>query len=134
MTKGRCVQMFFFTVPALDARAAQDEMNRFCATQRVVAVERQFVACGPSSFWAICVQVASGAGALPEALKAPEKRSGERSAAERVDYKEVLGEADFARFADLRVWRKSVAEHEGVPVYAVFTNEQLAEIARRRID
>ena len=52
----------------------------------------------------------------------------------RVDYKQVLSEADFALFAELRSWRKGPRRAEGVPVYAVFTNEQLAEIVRRRVD
>ena len=29
--------------------------------------------------------------------------------------------------------RKSLAERDGVPIYAVFTNEQLAEIVRRDV-
>lgn len=32
----------------------------------------------------------------------------------------------------LRGWRKAAAEREGVPVYAVLTNEQLAAIATKR--
>jgi superfamily II DNA helicase RecQ len=44
----------------------------------------------------------------------------------------VLSAEDFALFATLREQRKVLAEKEGVPVYAVFTNEQLAEIAKAR--
>lgn len=131
--------MYFFAIPAQHPQPAQDELNRFCAGQRVVAIEREFVAAGLDSYWALCVTVASGAGPLPDALKAPERRSGppqaEAGAAPaRVDYKQVLSEQDFAVYADLRAWRKTAAEQEGVPVYAVFTNEQLAEIVRRRVD
>jgi len=32
----------------------------------------------------------------------------------------------------LRDWRKAAAERDGVPVYAVLTNEQLAGIAAKR--
>jgi superfamily II DNA helicase RecQ len=131
--------LHFFSIPALDPQPAQDDLNRFCAGRRVVAVERQFVAAGTNSFWAVCVTVAEGAGPLPDALKAPERRSGARSGAGgeaggRIDYKAVLSEADFAVYAELRAWRKTAAEREGVPVYAVFTNEQLAEIVRRGVD
>jgi len=51
----------------------------------------------------------------------------------RVDYKEVLSPEDFALFVRLRDWRKQVAASEGVPVYTIFNNEQLAVIAERRI-
>jgi superfamily II DNA helicase RecQ len=124
--------LYFFTVPALDPGPAQDELNRFCEGQRVVAVDRQFVAAGLDSYWALCVTVSAGAGSLPDALKAPERRAGARGAG-RVDYKLALSAEDFARYADLRDWRKAAAEQDGVPVYQVFTNEQLAECVRRRV-
>ena len=36
-------------------------------------------------------------------------------------------------FAKLRALRKTLADREGVPAYALFTNEQLADMVRRRI-
>jgi superfamily II DNA helicase RecQ len=36
-------------------------------------------------------------------------------------------------FAQLREWRKSEAAEIGVPVYTIFTNEQLAKIAEQKI-
>jgi superfamily II DNA helicase RecQ len=51
----------------------------------------------------------------------------------KVDYKEVLNADDFAVFARLRVWRKDVAQQEGIPLYTVFTNEQLAQIVQQRV-
>jgi superfamily II DNA helicase RecQ len=50
----------------------------------------------------------------------------------RTDYREVLKEQDFAVFAQLRSLRKAVAEREGVPAYALFTNEHLAEMVLKR--
>ena len=47
-----------------------------------------------------------------------------------VDYKEVLSPKDFVTFARLREVRKELAKTEQVPAYAIFTNEQLAEIAK----
>ncbi len=46
----------------------------------------------------------------------------------------MLSERDFAQFAELRNLRKALAEREGLPAYALFTNEQLAEMVRRRVD
>ena len=51
----------------------------------------------------------------------------------KIDYREVLSEADFAVFAKLRALRKTLADAEGVPAYALFSNEQLAEMAQRRV-
>lgn len=39
----------------------------------------------------------------------------------------------FLAFARLRALRKERAEAEGVPAYALFTNEQLADMVRRRV-
>ncbi len=77
---------------------------------------------GSNSAWAICVSYLDSA-ERPVA----EKRSG------RVDYREVLCDADFTVFAKLRSLRKTLAEQEGVPAYALFTNEQLADMVRQKI-
>jgi len=118
----------FFAIPALDPATAQDELNAFCARHRVVTVEKHFVPAGVDSHWAVCVQVTAGPAPLPDSVK---RRSTATGSEVRVDYKAVLSEAEFRRFAALRSLRKALAEQEGVPLYAVFTNEQLAEMARQ---
>jgi superfamily II DNA helicase RecQ len=40
---------------------------------------------------------------------------------------------EFAIFSQLRQLRKELAEQEGIPVYAVFTNDHLADMVRQRI-
>lgn len=50
-----------------------------------------------------------------------------------VDYKDILSEDDFKLFAQLRQLRKTIADNEGVPVYELFTNEQLANMVTQRI-
>ena len=59
----------------------------------------------------------------------PEGKGGGRP---RVDYKEILSADDFAVFVRLREVRKELAGKEAIPVYAVCTNEQLAEMAKGR--
>lgn len=113
----------FFTIPAFDPDAAQDALNAFCAQHRIVASERHFVDRGVDSFWAVCVTWVEGSAA---AFPAQGKR-------DRVDYREVLGEADFAVYSELRRLRKQLAEREGVPAYAIFTNEQLAAMVQLRV-
>lgn len=44
----------------------------------------------------------------------------------------MLNEQDFALFARLRAVRKQLAEAEGVPAYAIFTNDQLAAMVKDR--
>lgn len=45
----------------------------------------------------------------------------------------MLKPEEFEVFSRLREWRKGMAEQEGVPVYVVFTNEQLAEMVKKRV-
>ena len=119
------MQIRFFAIPALDPGAAEAELNAVLAAGRVSGLERQLVAAGAASFWAVAVTLVEGPGPLPAGLKA--------GGARRVDYREILPEADFAVFAQLRALRKSVAEAEAVPPYAVFTTEQLAAMVRERV-
>ncbi len=51
----------------------------------------------------------------------------------KIDYREKLSDEDFMMFSRLRDLRKALAEKEGVPVYAIFTNAQLAEIVENKI-
>lgn len=50
----------------------------------------------------------------------------------KVDYREVLSPEDFAVYAKLREARKQIAQQEAVPIYTVFTNEQLAQMVQGR--
>ena len=55
------------------------------------------------------------------------------SASERVDYREILDPDQFELFSRLRDVRKQLAVAEGIPVYKVFSNAQLAEMVRKRM-
>ena len=55
------------------------------------------------------------------------------TASAKVDYRDVLSADDFSLYSRLRDVRKQIADAEGVPVYAVFTNAQLAEMITRRL-
>jgi superfamily II DNA helicase RecQ len=117
------MQLRLFIVPVKNVHAAEIEMNAFLRSHRVLAVKKEFVPDGENSFWTFCV----------EYLDAPAGLAGGPGKPPKVDYKEVLKPDEFEVFSRLREWRKGVAEREGVPVYTVLTNEQLAQIVQRRI-
>lgn len=116
----------FFSVSAQSPEESQQLLNSFCAQHRVLTVEKQFVDLGAESYWSICVTTIEGN------TQGMSKLSDNKR--ERIDYKEVLSERDFALYAQLRNLRKSLSEQEGVPAYALFTNEQLAAIVTRRVN
>lgn len=118
------MQLKLFILPVKNLSAAEAEMNVFLRAHRVLAVKKEFVSDGENSFWTFCVEYleSAPAGIAPPGSKLP-----------KVDYKEVLQPEEFEVFSRLREWRKGVAEQEGVPVYVVFTNEQLAAMVKQRV-
>jgi superfamily II DNA helicase RecQ len=119
------MQLRFFTIAIHGGEDAEVALNRFLAGHRILAIDRQFVSNGPNSAWSICVSFDDGLIGSP--IRASIGKRG------KVDFKDVLGEAEFAVFARLRALRKERADAEGVPAYALFTNEQLAEMVQRRV-
>jgi superfamily II DNA helicase RecQ len=115
----------FFTIPIRAAEPAQAELNAFVRSHRVLSVDRRWVDQGESSFWAFCVDYLDSSGSAA-AIAGQEPGRG------RVDYRERLSAEDFAVFARLRALRKELAQAEAVPVYKVFTNEQLARMVQAR--
>ena len=51
-----------------------------------------------------------------------------------IDYRERLSPEAFKVYSRLRDVRKRIAETEGVPVYTVFTNAQLAAISEKPVN
>jgi len=116
------LQYASFLLPFHAGSAEQDELNRFLRGHRIVQTRKEPVDSEGASGWAVLV----------EYLDSPEKSADGQQTRSKVDYKEILNAADFSLFSKLREVRKKLAEENGLPVYAVCTNEQLAEIAKRR--
>jgi superfamily II DNA helicase RecQ len=114
----------FFVIPVHDSGAFEQELNGFLASHKVVSIDRQLIDQGVNSFWAICVDYLSHAPG--------ETNRNSNLSRKRVDYKAILPPEDFAVFSQLRDLRKELAQTEAVPVYALFTNEQLAQMVQRR--
>ena len=115
------MQIKTFTIPIHDDGGWTDELNRFLRSRMVLEVEREFVQAGSASCWCFCVRYLDGS----RDYKGSAKRK-------RIDYKEVLDETTFAKFAALRTRRKEIADAEGIPAFAVFTDAHLAEMAQLR--
>ncbi len=114
-----------FTVPIHNGEAAEDELNAFLRSHRVLSVEQRWVDQGATSFWSFCIDYLDPAANGGKGSR----RSGQRG---KIDYRQVLNDADFAVFAKLRDLRKEIAQSEGIPVYAIFNNEQLAKMVQQK--
>ncbi|WP_040015911.1 HRDC domain-containing protein [Desulfobacter postgatei] len=113
----------FFNVPIFGSEAAEDELNRFLSSHRVVSVEKKFTKEGLRGCWCFCIHYLES---RPNSTEGTDVQS-------RVDYKEVLNDQDFQKYARLRELRNARAKEEGRPAYSIFTNEQLANMVTQKV-
>jgi len=114
------MQIRIFNIPITDSGENIAEMNRFLAVQKVLEVEQRFFQNEKGAYWSFCVRyLISNKGSFQQ-----------QTTKQKVDYKEILNEKEFAIFSKLRECRKAIAANDAVPAYAVFTDEELAGIAR----
>lgn len=113
----------------LPGSADLDDLNAFLAGHRVVAVNQHVVTTPVGAQLVFVVQTVDRAVGKPS--------SGNHLAGARpdgkIDYRAVLSAEHFVVYSRLRDERRRIAERDGVPVYTVFTNAQLAEIVRRGV-
>ena len=121
------MQVILFTLPAFAGNDITEELNHFLRTVRVLEIQKEFVNSASGQFWVFCVTylpiTGTGAG---NAVMPSERR-------EKIDYKNVLSDVEFERFSLLRKIRKQLAEEDAVPPFAVFTDAELAELARNEV-
>jgi superfamily II DNA helicase RecQ len=118
------LQYKFFSIPIPYGQEVEESMNSFLRGVRLVHVHREIVCQDDRHYWAVSVEYLSGT-----VNDAGKHEQGKR----KIDYKEELSPENFAVFARLREWRKAAAAREAVQLYAVFMNEQLAEMVEKRV-
>jgi hypothetical protein len=116
----------FFQVPVRESGVAEEELNRFLRSHRVLSVDRRWVDQGTESFWSFCVDYLETV-----QPSTSHSRPGGGDGRGKVDYREVLSPEQFAAFVKLRELRQTISKDEAVPVYVIFTNEQLAAMVQQ---
>jgi superfamily II DNA helicase RecQ len=109
-----------FFVSPFGEKSVTDELNAFLRSHRIVNVDKKLIDGERGTGWVFLVEYGTGDG-----KNAPNTQT------QRVDYREVLNAAEYALFDKLRNLRKELAEKSGIPVYAVFTNDQLAAMIKK---
>lgn len=114
------MQIKIFTIPALWGEQMTEEMNTFLRSKKVLQVESHFSMEPGGAYWSFCIKFADNL-----AISEREKP--------KVDYRKELDEASFARFSRLREIRKRLSGEENLPAYAIFTDEEMAELAKMEV-
>jgi superfamily II DNA helicase RecQ len=113
------MQVQIFSIPAYDSQIFMDEMNTFLLSHKIIDVKRRFVENDFNSYWSFCVRWVENS--QPTTVNQQQKA--------KIDYRETLDEKTFKIYSHLREIRKKIAEDEKIPLYAIFSNEELASIA-----
>lgn len=113
------MQIQIYTVPVVEGEEVLNEMNKFLRSHRVAEIQKSFIPTAIGGSWSFCITYLENVKVVD-----PEVKKG------KIDYRNVLDEKDFALFCEMRKIRKQIAENEAIPPFAVFTDAELAEIAR----
>lgn len=109
---------------ALPTSSDLGDFNQFVQQHRVVMVQREIVSTPAGPLLTLLVEYVSTA--------ATARAGGAEPTVPRVDYQQLLSAQEYAVFVRLRTWRKAIAEKDSVPLYAILTNAQLAEIVQKK--
>ena len=121
------MQIRIFALPMEGDELATEECNKFLRGQRVLSVQKTAVVDGGRHYWSVCVEYLPRRGHESGAVGGGATAHSQKP---RIDDREILSKEEFARFAKLRDLRRQLADADGVPVYNVLNNAQLAAIAR----
>ncbi len=113
------MQIQVFTVPILEGEEILSEMNKFLRSHRVAEIQKSFIPTATGGSWSFCITYLESVKVVDSEIKKG-----------KIDYRNVLNERDFALFCEMRKVRKQIAEKEAIPPFAVFTDAELAEIAK----
>ena len=115
-----------FTIELPNGRDELERLNRFLAMHRVVSTQRQMVTRDGIPYLVFCLEYVPSA--EPQPSPSPKQDSREKK-----DVWQTLPPDDRAIYGKLRELRNELAEAEHVRAFVIFTNEQLAEMVKRRV-
>lgn len=111
-----------FEISSLSLPEDEEKVNAFLRTHKVLKIEKEFFSHEGEGRWSLFVSYL-GNGDSSSTREHDERRA-------KIDYKQVLGEDEFVRFARLREIRKKLAADDAVPAYAVFTDAELSQMSK----
>lgn len=111
------MQIKIYAIPVIGGEKLMEEMNTFLRTKKILQLEKQFYSTAQSTAWTFCISY----------LEDSNVPNNEKT---KTDYRQVLDAASFERFSKMREIRKRLATEESLPAYAIFTDEELSNLAK----
>lgn len=114
------MQIKTFKIPLGDNGGAEEELNKFLRSHRVLKVERAFCLEG-SGYLAVCVEYMEGN------MVSDNVNTSGRS---RRDYAKELSEDEQKRFELFKAKRRKLATEKSLPAYMIFTDAELVTLLK----
>lgn len=111
------MQIKLFTVPITAVADYNEEINAFLRGNKIIDMEKQLIQTPAGVYWCLFISYV-------------ELSVADKSGKEKIDYMHELPPDEFARFSVLRKIRTEMAKKEGVSAFVIFTNGELAEMAK----
>ena len=116
------MQFRVFKIPCRGDLDLEDSFNCFLRSHRIVSVSKELAKLPEGMAWCFCVEYLD--------LETRTSDSSLKKSKDRIDYKDVLSEEEFVLFVQLRDLRKELSLRDAVPLYTIFTNDQLAKMVQ----
>jgi len=113
-------QFASFYISPFGEKSVTEDLNSFLRSHRIVNVDKRLIDGERGTGWLFLIEYGN-----------TENKNQSNTSSQRVDYREVLNPVEYALYDKLRNLRKEIAEKSGIPVYAVFTNDQLASMVKK---
>lgn len=117
------MQIKLFSIPIGGDEDMVEEMNHFLRTNKIIDIRKDLAMLDGNSCWTFCITYMQDSRTI-------EVTGGRQGGSSKIDYKDVLEPEVFERFSAFRKIRKQIAEKEAIPAFAVFTDAELAEMAK----
>ena len=116
------MQIKIFTLSLFPTEEELEELNHFLRSCKIIECKKELTQKNSEPFWTFAITY------IPNVVQSHQILN--QAKGKKIDYKDVLSEDEFSRFVTLRQLRKEIASEEAIPAYAVFTDAELAEIAK----
>lgn len=109
-----------FFISPFSEPSVTSELNSFLKSHRIINVEKKLIDGERGTGWAFLIEYSDY----------EIGKTFPNSQTSKVDYKDVLNPTEFAIFDNLRKVRKEISDKTRMPLYGIFSNEQLSLMAK----